>query len=99
MTPDRWQEVDKIFQAAIELDPSERTAFLNNACGNDEELRREVESLISSDSERRSLFDAAIFETAVGLFATDQPELKEGQVLGNYQIISLLGAGGMGEVY
>jgi Serine/threonine protein kinase len=99
MTPDRWQQVDKIFQAAIELGPDERTDFLNETCGTDEELRREVESLISSDSERLSLFDAPAFETAVGLFATDQPELKEGQVLGNYKIISLLGVGGMGEVY
>jgi serine/threonine protein kinase/Tol biopolymer transport system component len=97
MTPESWQQVDKIFQAAIELGPEERAAFLDSSCGGDEELRREVESLISSDLEGLSLIDAPAFETAVGLFASEH--LQAGQRLGHYQIVSLLGAGGMGEVY
>src|ERR1044071_6931375 len=99
MTPERWQQVDKIFQAAIELSPEERKAFLESSCGGDEELRREVELLISSDSESLSLIDAPAFETAVDLIASHSPELNEGQRLGRYQIHPLLGAGGMGEVY
>jgi serine/threonine protein kinase len=99
MSPERWRQVDEIFQAAIELKAEERSAFVERACGGDEELRREVESLITADDEGLSLIDAPAFETAVGLFANDQPELKDGQGLGHYQIASLLGAGGMGEVY
>jgi serine/threonine protein kinase/Tol biopolymer transport system component len=97
MTPERWQQVDRIFQAAIELGPDERAAFLDSSCGGDEVLRREVESLISSDEEGLSLIDAPAFETAVGLFASEH--LQKGQHLGHYEIVSLLGAGGMGEVY
>ena len=46
-TPKRWQEIDRIFAAALERDPGARSAFLAEACGGDEQLRAEVESLIS----------------------------------------------------
>ena len=50
MKPQRWQEIDGIFAAALERGPPERTAFLAEACGVDEELRKEVESLLAHDS-------------------------------------------------
>src|ERR1051326_6107329 len=99
MTPERWQKVDEIFQAALELNADERAAFLDKSCAGDEELRREVESLISSDEQGLSLIDAPAFELAAGLLVNAQPELREGERIGHYKIIRLLGAGGMGEVY
>ncbi len=99
MTPDRWQQVDELFQAAIELNPAKRAAFLDTSCAGDEELRREVDSLITFDEQGLSLIDAPAFEAAAGLLVNDGPELQEGERIGHYQIINLLGAGGMGEVY
>jgi serine/threonine protein kinase/tetratricopeptide (TPR) repeat protein len=99
MTPERWQQVDGIFQAAIELDSAERAAFLNTSCSGDEELRREVESLITTDEQGLSFIDAPAYEVAAGLLLSETPELNEGQHIGHYQIVSMLGAGGMGEVY
>ena len=49
-TPQRWKTIDEIFAAALELEPSARPAFLTQACGSDEGLRREVESLLAHDS-------------------------------------------------
>ena len=99
MTPERWQQVDEIFQAAIELKAEERPAFVESACASDGELRREVESLITADEQGLSFVDEPAFQLAAGILATDEPELEEGQSLGHYEIIGLLGRGGMGEVY
>ena len=99
MTPERWQQVDQIFQAAIELDPAERVPFLETSCVGDDELRREVESLITSDEQGLSVVDSPAYEVAAGLLLSESPELREGQKVGRYQIVSLLGSGGMGEVY
>ncbi len=99
MTPERWQQVDQIFQAAIELNPAERAAFLDTCCSGDEELRREVESLITTDGQGLSFIDAPAFQFAAGLLVSTEPELREGQRIGQYKVIALVGAGGMGEVY
>lgn len=99
MTPERWQQVDEIFQAAIELDLAERVSFLETSCAGDEELRREVESLITSDEQGLSVAESPAYEVAAGLLLCEAPELHEGHQIGHYQIVSLLGAGGMGEVY
>ena len=102
MTPERWQCVDEIFQSAIELQPEARSAFVVGACANDEELRREVESLIVADAQGLSLVEEPAFETAVGLLAMGEPaphELLEGQSISHYEIVGLIGRGGMGEVY
>src|SRR5262245_59604200 len=99
MTPECWHRVDEIFQAAIELKAEERTAFIESACASDEELRLKVESLITADEQGSSFIDEPAFQTAAGLLATLEPELKEGQSIGHYEIIGLIGRGGMGEVY
>jgi eukaryotic-like serine/threonine-protein kinase len=99
MTSERWQQVDEIFQAAIELKAEERPAFVERACAGDEELRREVESLITADEQGLSFVDEPAFQLAAGLLATGEPELAEGQTLGHYEVAGLIGRGGMGEVY
>ena len=99
MTHERWQRVDEIFQAAIELKAEERPAFVARACNGDEELRREVESLMTADEQGLSLIDEPAVQVAAGLLATGEPELAEGQSIGHYEIVELIGRGGMGEVY
>ena len=98
MKSGRWHEVRDIFQAALERAPDERPAFLENACGADEALRKEVESLIASHEKDGSFIDSPAYEAAAEMLANDQ-DLKAGQRISHYKIISTLGKGGMGEVY
>jgi serine/threonine protein kinase/tetratricopeptide (TPR) repeat protein len=91
MTPERWQQVKGLLQEALELAPAQRQAFLDRACSNDDSLRREVESLLSSDDKARSTF----LQSAPNV----RLALTKGTRLGDFEILSLLGAGGMGEVY
>ena len=98
MTPERWQQVKEIFQSALERAPGERSAFLANACGGDESLRKEVESLIASHEKDGSFIDSPAYQGAAEMLEGDQ-ELKAGQTIGHYEILSTLGKGGMGEVY
>ena len=99
MTPERWQQVDQLFQAAIELPPDERTVLLDKACAGDQALRDEVESLLTSDEQGLSFIDAPAFEMAATLLVNHQPDLAIGQRIGHHKILALLGTGGMGEVY
>ena len=99
MNPERWQQVQKIFQAAIETHPDKRAAYLTSSCAGDEELRQEVESLLSSDAQGLSFIDGPALQVAASLLASDQPHLTEGQRIGHYEIAGLIGRGGMGEVY
>ena len=99
MTPERWHKIRELFKSALERAPDERKAFLDQACAGDEELRKEVESLIASHEKTGRFIDEPAFEAAAQLLAEENTELKPGQRIGHYKIISLLGAGGMGEVY
>src|SRR5258705_6648994 len=93
-TPQRWQEIDRIFAAALELEPEEREAFLDRACAGDEQLRKEVESLIAHDIPERFVGGP---EEATRVFANVRLGLNE--AIGPYRIVRELGAGGMGQVY
>jgi serine/threonine protein kinase/Flp pilus assembly protein TadD len=99
MTPERWHRVKELFQSALEREPSQRTAFLDQACAGDDELQKEVESLIATHEKTGSFIDAPAFEAAAQVLGEENPELTPGQRIGHYKILSLLGAGGMGEVY
>jgi eukaryotic-like serine/threonine-protein kinase len=90
MTPERWQEVQDVLEKALELAPSDRFAFLNRACSSDPSLRQEVETLLASRDDLRSSFLQA---------PSSSITLAAGTKLGDYEVKSLLGAGGMGEVY
>ena len=88
MTPERWQQVKGVLQEALELAPEERPAFLDRACSTDHSLRFEVESLLSSDNEAGSSF----LQRAPIARLT----LPKGTRLGDFENLSLRGAGGMG---
>ncbi|MDQ3011864.1 MAG: serine/threonine protein kinase, partial [Acidobacteriota bacterium] len=99
MKPERWRQVDELFQAALERAPAERIAFINRVCGGDDSLRREIEALIAADGEAGSLIEAPAYVVAAPLLAESEERLLAGKRISHYQIISLLGKGGMGEVY
>src|SRR5882724_7882718 len=99
MTPERWQKVKEIFDSASQVELAKRSAFLSSACGGDDDLRKEVETLIASHERDGSFIDSPAYEAAAELIVDEKAELKAGQTLGSYEIISFISRGGMGEVY
>ena len=99
ITPERWQRVKAIFLSAQSSAPAERAAFLDQACNGDEVIRGEVESLLAADSTNDDFLSAPAYELAAEMLADEEPEFVAGQTVGPYEILSLLGSGGMGEVY
>ena len=65
MAPDRWSEVERLYQAALEREPAERMAFLNHTCA-DEQLRREVESLLEHQQEGDELLENSPWQLGIG---------------------------------
>ena len=97
MNVDLWRKVEGIFRAALERTPDERKAFVDGVCGADTNLRRQVERLLAREAQAGSFLQAAATkDTALTLTATGSVVDRH---LGSYRILSLLGAGGMGEVY
>ncbi|HET6929928.1 MAG TPA: serine/threonine-protein kinase, partial [Candidatus Acidoferrum sp.] len=90
MTPERWQKLSGVLYEALELAPGDRSAFLDRACASDAALRRELESLLSASDEMKSSF-----LKSSSLAAT----IKPGTRLDDYEVETLIGSGGMGEVY
>ncbi|MGH9846701.1 MAG: protein kinase domain-containing protein, partial [Blastocatellia bacterium] len=99
MTPERWQQIERLYHDALELAPEHRLAFLDRVCAGDDELRREIESLLASHDQAASFIEAPPDDVVAGMMAEEQAHSMIGRTLGHYQIQSLLGAGGMGEVY
>jgi serine/threonine protein kinase len=97
MSSERWERTKEILEQALRLASQERQAYLDSACGADADLRREVESLIASHEEAGSQFLGAAGPEVLGL--APSRTLTLGTKLGSYEILELLGAGGMGEVY
>ena len=95
MTSEQWQSVKDLFEEALERAPIDRSAFLAKACVDDDLVRQEVESLLIAHEN-----DAAFMNEPVGnLIPNEKPILTTGQRFGHYKEISLLGEGGMGQVY
>jgi hypothetical protein len=94
----RWQEINRIYDAALELKEEERPAFLELNCKGDAELRREVESLLAYEGRAKGFIDRPAFEVTAEKLATEPPSVV-GRKMSPYQILDMLGAGGMGEVY
>jgi Tol biopolymer transport system component len=102
MTPERWQLVRGILQSAMDLRPEERAAFLDRECVSDPALRKDVDQYLSIDGKLDPGFleaPAAEHVAATATTATGNAVLAAGTHLGPYEVQTLLGAGGMGEVY
>ncbi len=97
MIPERWHQLKQIFQSALERNPSERSAFVSQACAGDPALRSEVESLLSSHDQAGDSIEAMAAEAATELLADDRAIV--GKQIGHYQVLSHIGRGGMGEVF
>src|SRR2546423_1217910 len=95
----RWEKVIDLFQSALERAPEERAAFLDETCHDDEGMRREVESLLTSHERAENFIEVPAFEVAPELATNDSADALVGKLLGHYCIESLIGVGGMGEVY
>ncbi len=101
MKPERWKRIQEVFATALERKPEARAAFLKEECRGDGDLMKEVESLLAShDAASARLLDSPAIDV---LSSTPPrgapPALTQGSRLGSYEIVSPLGAGGMGEVY
>ncbi len=97
MTPERWKQVDQLLQEAMERAPAERAAFLAGACKGDDELRREIESLLVFHERAENFIEAPPVEVAADWL--NAKESRAGQTIGHYQLIRQIGRGGMGVVY
>ena len=99
MTPERWRQVKEVFEAAQESPPDERVRFVAEACAGDEEMRREVASLLSSFDSADSFMERPAVGEVADAIAGATAKLTGGQRLNHYEIVAPLGAGGMGEVF
>jgi serine/threonine protein kinase len=98
MKPERWKEIDNLFSAALDIEADKRAAFLDEACIGDEDLRKKVESLLASDGKDHRI-ESYPMEIAADLLAERPLLLSSDKTIGPYKISSLLGSGGMGDVY
>ena len=94
MTKPRWARVEELYHAALERPAADRQAFLVEACGRDEALRSEIQSLLDHEQEA----DRMMEEPAAGVM-TQPVAVVRGTRLGPYEVMDFIGAGGMGEVY
>jgi eukaryotic-like serine/threonine-protein kinase len=100
MTPEQWEKISRLYHAAVELEPDERAAFLNQACSGDDAIRREVESLITAGEQAGGFIaESALKDAALMATMDAPPPLPVDHRIGHYVVKGLLGRGGMGEVY
>jgi serine/threonine protein kinase/Tol biopolymer transport system component len=108
MESERWQQVERLYHAALERDESQRAAYLAGACSGDEALRREVESLVAYGSRSGGFIEGSALSVVAPALAGDGGDGQDcasaesrmiGQRIAQYRIVEQLGTGGMGEVY
>jgi serine/threonine protein kinase/Tol biopolymer transport system component len=103
---ERWQQIERRYHAARELDGRARAEFLAKECAGDDDLRREVESLLVQADQHESFLKSPAIEVAAGNLTKDTnlgnttgPVLEPGTMIAHYRLAGKIGEGGMGEVY
>ncbi len=99
MTPDRWQQINNVFHLALDLEPADRDRFLDEVCAADQELRREVQSLLAFDEPPGSFVDKPVFGDTARLLENNRADTMADRRIGAYKVIREIGHGGMGSVY
>jgi len=99
MSPERWQQIERLYNAARGRSEEEQAKFLAEECAADGELRREVEWMLAHQKDTESFIRQPVGAIAAEMFGPDAARSLDGSVLGPYQELKLIGKGGMGEVY
>src|SRR6185295_9344891 len=100
MTPERWQRIEEVYHAALEVDPEKRSAFLDEACGEDSALRKQVESLLAESAHAADFMSRPAMELAAESLARQAAGKNDLPFLGKrYVVLGEAGRGGMGVVY
>ncbi len=95
MTDSTWTRLQELFEQALELPVEERQAFLDAACGDDEELRADIEVLLRADERNSELSDQP---PDLGVVVDSDMQLI-GTTIGGWRLIERVGVGGMGSVF
>ena len=96
METQRWQQIDALFDEALEISVSERAAWLQQACGADEALRDEVASLLAASDESDDFIETAAAPSVANWLDENTPDPLIGTQIGSYRLLRQLGQGGMG---
>jgi serine/threonine protein kinase len=99
MTPERWQTVEEVLQAALDRPPPERAAFVIEACSGDRELEHEATSLIDAHDRAGDFIEEPALAQDAHILISSHEQSNIGREIGPYKIIRRIGGGGMGEVY
>jgi serine/threonine-protein kinase len=99
MASERWQRIEELFHATLQLEAAERAGYLSRECLDDDELRKEVESLISASENSPTFIDKPELNLGMRVLSSESSNSLIGKSVGPYKIVSALGKGGMGEVY
>jgi hypothetical protein len=108
MEPDRWRQIERLYESALQRPERDRASFLADACVGDEELRREVASLLAQESAAADFIEVPAIRIATPFAAQDQEPATQtsdtatdivGHAFGPYRVLERLGGGGMGIVY
>ena len=99
MTPERWKQVNDLFHAALELNPTDRETYLQRTTRGDGQLRKEVESLLAAHGSSGGFLEVPAWGVAPELMFSEHESSLSGQTIGPYHVLDEIGRGGMGVVY
>ena len=99
MKPARWRQIEHLYNKALDMDESQRTTFLREVCAGDDDLRLDLERLLAAQASAASFLEEPALSEIAPEFAASASSSWVGRQIGNYHFVSLVGAGGMGEVY